>query len=208
MDLGDRQKCARRFVLWSVLLCGTLPAFFGIRQSIQFDTAPGEWRPAPRQWPSESRLERPSQQPVLLVFAHPQCTCTRATLNQLETLLAGPDSTDSPIRPKVHILLFRPDSRDVWQSRDLWNQAAAIPGVTMGWDDHGTEARLFHVRTSGLLLLYSQDGTLRFEGGVTGSRGHVGDNLAAKQLALALYSPHSAYRRFLVFGCSFFGSQN
>jgi hypothetical protein len=53
-------------------------------------------------------------------------------------------------------------------------------------DDGGVEARRFGVKTSGTVLLYSALGRLLFHGGITGSRGHEGDNYGITRLAAAL----------------------
>lgn len=108
-------------------------------------------------------------------------------------------------RPAVHVLLFRPDGGEPWRARGLWDQAAAIPGASVSWDEQGHEAKLFHVKTSGLVLLYSSAGVLQFEGGITGSRGHVGSNAAEDRLELALASTSRPAGKSLVFGCSLFG---
>ncbi len=52
-------------------------------------------------------------------------------------------------------------------------------------DDDGAEAKRFGAETSGQTLLYDERGTLAFSGGITGSRGHAGDN-AGRASLLAL----------------------
>ncbi len=63
-----------------------------------------------------------------------------------------------------------------WTRADLWDQAAAIPGVQMLLDPDGLLAHRFGAATSGQVLLYSADGRLLFQGGITAARGHEGDN--------------------------------
>lgn len=71
------------------------------------------------------------------------------------------------------------------------------------WDDGGLEAARFHASTSGTVLLYSAAGRLRFEGGVTESRGHVGDNFGLDELSAALNATTaSESRSSQVFGCA------
>jgi hypothetical protein len=74
----------------------------------------------------------------------------------------------------------------------------------MIWDDGAVEARIFAARTSGYVLLYSPAAKLLFQGGITGSRGHEGDNyglsrLAGLLIAPAPESPNPVISR--VFGC-------
>ena len=68
------------------------------------------------------------------------------------------------------------DFGDAWEKTDLWNSATDIPGVNVTTDDQGVEARLFGSETSGQVALYSAEGQLLFSGGITGARGHSGDN--------------------------------
>jgi hypothetical protein len=73
--------------------------------------------------------------------------------------------------------MIRPEGvDDHWEQTDLWRSAAAIPGIRVISDTHGEIARKFAAVTSGETLLYSSDGNLLFAGGITESRGHIGDN--------------------------------
>jgi hypothetical protein len=88
-----------------------------------------------------------------------------------------------------------------WEKGGLWQAAQAVPGVTVTTDEGGKEARLFSAATSGQVLLFDSAGKELFAGGITGSRGHQGDN-AGRSRVLELIAkgtadlPHSP-----VFGC-------
>jgi len=70
------------------------------------------------------------------------------------------------------------------------------------------EAKRFGAETSGQTLLYDERGTLAFSGGITGSRGHAGDN-AGRASLLALINRSDADRRgSSVFGCPLFSAGN
>jgi hypothetical protein len=74
----------------------------------------------------------------------------------------------------------------------------------MLWDEGGVEARGFAARASGDVLLYSPAGKLLFQGGITGSRGHEGDNYGLSRLAdlLAVPAAESAIPvTSRIFGC-------
>ena len=51
-----------------------------------------------------------------------------------------------------------------------------FPGVSVSSDQEGFEAKNFQSTTSGYVLLYDANGRLLFQGGITGSRGHSGEN--------------------------------
>ena len=51
--------------------------------------APGPPATADATWPAAASVERDTRTRVLLLFLHPQCPCSRATLGELARLLAG-----------------------------------------------------------------------------------------------------------------------
>jgi hypothetical protein len=89
-----------------------------------------------------------------------------------------------------------------WEKTDLWRSASEIPGVTVTTDDSGREAALFHAATSGQVVLFDGTGREIFSGGITGSRGHEGDNPGLARI-LSLLTHGSAERaKAPVFGCA------
>ncbi len=135
--------------------------------------------------------------PRLVLFAHPRCPCTRATLDELEQLVAHCQG-----RLSIHVLFFKPaGTADTWAETDLWRRAAALPGVSVSCDEDGREARRAGAFTSGHALLYDTRGRLLFSGGLTNSRGHAGDG-AGRAAVLALLAGEPADRaQTPVFGC-------
>ena len=73
-------------------------------------------------------------------------------------------------------------------------------------DDNGVEAQHFGVYTSGETLLYDSRGSLIFSGGITGSRGHAGDNAGEQALISLLTRGEARERVTSVFGCPLFAS--
>lgn len=151
----------------------------------------------PAIFPAQSRIERSGQHPTLLVFAHPHCPCTRATIQELSKLM-----TEAQGRLSARVLFVKPaDFSNDWAETDLWRKASAIPGVEIALDDQGREAALFSAETSGVVLLYDAAGNLLFNGGITASRGHEGDN-AGRSSIVDLVTKDAADRsETFVFGC-------
>jgi hypothetical protein len=110
---------------------------------------PGRPATPPARWPDASTVERRADEPTLLVFAHPSCPCTRATLAELDRLLAHVEG-----RADVHVLVLQPEPDRAWPDATLAELAAAIPTVHVRWDVAGVEAARFGVATSGEVLLY------------------------------------------------------
>jgi hypothetical protein len=49
-------------------------------------------------------------------------------------------------------------------------------------DDGGVEAKRFGASTSGETMLYDESGDIQFHGGITGARGHEGDNAGRRRV--------------------------
>jgi hypothetical protein len=167
-----------------------------------YDNAPGEGAKAPATWPARTSLTRSHDQPTLVLLAHPQCSCTRASLAELAEALAR-----ATVRPKTYVLFLKPDGfSEDWVKSDLWRTAAALPDVTVVLDDNGNEAKLFGASTSGQTLLYDEGGSLLFAGGITGARAHQGDNDGRRAIVALLNHGPSAPAATNVFGCRLFST--
>lgn len=158
----------------------------------------------PADWPLASRIPHVPGLANLLVFAHPQCPCTRATLGELELILARVGPVDA------YVIFAAPESvSNESEKSDLWNTAVAIPHVHAMIDRGGLEAWRFHATTSGQTMLYNGTGTLLFAGGITASRGHAGPSDGHDSLVALLgggVMRGASWRTTApVFGCSLMG---
>jgi hypothetical protein len=133
-----------------------------------------------------------------VLFGHPHCPCTQASLHELRVLLAETRNNVSVI-----VVFIIPDGVPAgWEQGDLWNAATTMPGLRIIRDQGGREARQFGVAGSGHVLLYAPSGKLLFSGGITASRGHEGDNLGRFTVVSLILNGHASVRRTPVFGCS------
>ncbi|MEA2736251.1 MAG: hypothetical protein QOE14_2702 [Humisphaera sp.] len=147
----------------------------------KYEAAAGPAARSPTAWPQDTSVLQERGLPTLILLMHPKCPCSRATVEELAKLMSHAQG-----RLVARVLMIRPDGvAKFWERTDLWQTAAAIPGVTVVADAQGSESRRFGAATSGQALLYSPDGRLLFAGGITGSRGHSGDN-EGRSLVLAL----------------------
>lgn len=168
-----------------------------------YATAAGVPAAPPPAWPQDSRVRPSAERATLIVLAHPQCPCTRASIEELDRLMARAGD-----RLTAHVLFVTPvGAADGWEATDLWSSAAAIPGVSVLRDADGAEASRFHAATSGQVILYDAKGRLRFSGGITGARGHAGDNPGLSAIAELLEGDSSAAAETPVFGCSLLGAE-
>lgn len=174
-----------------------LAAGLGMAWLNRYSAAPGEPGDPPAHWPQESRVARHRGRATLVLLAHPECPCTRASLGELEILMAR---SRAPLA--VYALFVDPGGSVSLETTDLWKLAAAIPGVKVLRDRDGSEATRFRLSTSGHVLLYDGQGQLQFSGGITKSRGHSGDNAGRDAIVAFLNRGAAPWARTSVFGCS------
>lgn len=174
----------------------------GIGLLWDYENTPGAASAAPERWPAASRLRRSADGATLVLLAHPHCPCTRASIGELARLMAQAEG-----RATAYVLFVKPRGFAVeWEKTDLWSSAAAIPGVSVVRDDEGVEARRFSAATSGQVTLYGRDGDLLFSGGITGARGHAGDNEGRASIVSLLTTDEAARSETPVFGCPLFAA--
>ena len=167
-----------------------------------YENRPGVAGASPDRWPASAGLVRATDRPTLVFLAHPQCSCTRASLAELAEVLARAES-----HPKTYVLFLKPAEFPAgWEQTELWRTASALPNVTVVRDDDGVEARHFGAVTSGQTVLYDAAGLRVFSGGITGSRGHAGDNTGRASLVSLLNQRPATASITSVFGCPLFAS--
>ena len=175
-------------------------AVWGTLAMMSYSNRPGPADPAPAKWPAETTLPRPSKTPTLIMFVHPKCGWSKASVSELSCLM-----TNCHGRVNAYVLFLTPAGQPAdWAQSELWREAAAIPGVRAVPDRNGFEARLFRAETSGEVVLYGAEGRLRFQGGITLSRGHLGDNPGRTALQALICHQPSQVTQTPVFGCPLF----
>ncbi|HEY3915543.1 MAG TPA: hypothetical protein VGN61_13730 [Verrucomicrobiae bacterium] len=170
-------------------------AGFGI--VLKYQVTSGGVGQSPSQWPSNTFITLDSQHDTLIMFAHPQCSCTRASIEELNRILAQYHD-----RLTAEVWFFKPKDLTGWNGTALEHDAAAIPGVVVKDDIDGQQARLFGAETSGFVLLYDRQGKLLFKGGITGSRGHAGDNSGENSIVALVSGQCPPVTETPVYGCS------
>src|SRR5882724_8252062 len=79
---------------------------FGINVLLRYSTTPGHPASPPLQWPGNADIKRGSHS-NLVMFAHPQCPCTRATIGELAILMAHADG-----ELEADVFFYRPADMD------------------------------------------------------------------------------------------------
>lgn len=165
-----------------------------------YANAPGADSTAPGAWPTDSTLAMNREGPTLLMFIHPRCPCTSASLEELSRIIAR-----CRRKAAYYCVFVRPQGvPNSWEKDSLWDEASGIPYVKRLVDEGGKEAKRFGAKTSGTVQLFGADGELEFSGGITGARNHAGDNVGANAVIEWISTGESASRSSFVFGCSLF----
>ena len=198
-----RRKVPRLFLLlgivvWAVIVSTGMWWLWG------YQNAPGVAAMSPNRWPSSSRIQLANNQPTLVMLAHPHCPCSRASIGELARIM-----THSQGKVAAYVLFTTlAGSAEDWEKTDLWQSAAQIPGVRVVKDTGGNEARMFNAATSGQTVLYNTHGQLLFSGGITGSRGHFGDNAGQGAIISIVNAEVPKLTETAVFGCALFAPQS
>lgn len=178
--------------LWLAVIC------IGFLWAWRYESVAGTQGNTPNQWPRDPGPIALQKSGTCLLFAHPRCPCTGASLRQLSEILAT-----RPAWQNVQIVFYRPaSSSSDWSDSSIVRSAVEMSHVRIIWDDNGHLAQQFGVETSGHVLLYDAGGKLRFSGGITAFRGHHGDNSGAESLVEFGRGQNITTQQTPVYGCS------
>jgi hypothetical protein len=176
-------------LVWLGLLAG------GSAWLLRYTFAVGKATVAPHVIPS---LLSPgaSLRPQLFLALHPQCPCSRATVRELAKILRL-----VPGRTDVTVLAFAPvDAPEEWLEGRLIAECRKL-NCQIRPDPAGRLAASLGSLTSGRVVLYDKNGRLRYQGGITGSRGHEGDNAGEQAVIEILSGCRESHKSMPVFGC-------
>lgn len=188
---------------WSVALAAWLAfSAIGFAALWRYGNVPGDAGAPVSAWPEESKGLLDASRPTLVMFAHPRCPCTDASMAELERLQARHEGAFA-----TRIVFYEPeDAPSSWRETRLWRRARRLPDAACIPDPGGRLALTVGAQTSGTVGLYEPGATLRFWGGVTASRGHEGDNLGVDALASMLAGRTTESMRTSIYGCPLVGS--
>ena len=177
--------------IWSMGLA------WGAISSFRYETTPGPTGAVRDQWPDSTKCHLSRGRHTLLMFLHPRCFCSHASLSELAVLMANcPGLVDAQVL-FLHPTSFAPD----WSKTDMWQLASRIPNVELRADYDGAECQHFNANVSGEVFLFSPDGELEFHGGITPGRGHTGDNVGRTSIEAILKKHTFQQNSTPVYGC-------
>ncbi len=183
------------YVVTAIWICSVVA---GTMLLAKYSSSPGSAAGPPHSWPAIPGFPRQSSRPSLMMFIHPKCPCSRASINELARLTARcRDRMDL-----TALFVVPPGCPPDWHKSALWENANAIPGLRVIDDQGGSLASAFGITTSGHCLVYDAGEKLIFSGGITSGRGHEGDSLGqAIVTGIALHSAGNSSHECATYGC-------
>jgi hypothetical protein len=185
----------KRLISFAAVALWSAAVVAGIQRIWSYQNTPGGQMSAPTSWPGSSLVSIDRERSTVMMFVHPLCSCTRASLGELREALDVMDRS-----PAVWIVLLSPQGIAIDWSEHIAAIAQRIPEATIVTDVEGEAAHTFGASTSGHVVVYDPTGELTFSGGITAGRGHVGDNRGRRDLIGALRGGDHAHEH-PIFGC-------
>jgi hypothetical protein len=181
------------WVLLVGFLCWALVAY-----SFKRDAKGGE---AVAHWPVGTSLPTTPGRPTMLVFLHPKCPCSRATMSELERIWVLHSEQDKSSARLEFVVPVPPDAANDWLSTDTVEQAKRLDGATLVFDPGGVEAKRFGAIASGTVMWFDPAGDCLYAGGVTDGRGHEGGNAGRDSVEQLMRGEAPSEQSLPAFGC-------
>jgi len=187
----------RQIRLWMLTITWGVAVVCGVSLLTAHNSTPGVDQFSPAAWPNDVAIACTKGAPTFIVFIHPQCPCTSATMSELARLDADVDAELHPI----FVLVCPKRFQSQWATSSLAKRCESIPDGRVIIDSDREMAKRFYATTSGYCLLYSASGRLLFQGGITTGRGHEGESLGRVALRQIFSGRPTSIDRMPVFGC-------
>ncbi len=169
----------------------------------EYELTAGPLSNSKRIFPDKGSVQLTHSRQNLILFLHPACPCSVATVDEFRDLMrqGEKDSVGT-------VVFFMPHGKEgEWSMLPIITSVRRIPNVSILFDADSSQADLFGATTSGHVFLYDGRGILQFSGGITGSRGHTGDNQYFELAKKTILCKSPKYTTTPVFGCSLRGLQ-
>lgn len=132
----------------------------------------------------------------LVLGIHPKCPCSWASISELQRLLRRTEGSLA-----CTILVYVPNGETDFAETQMVRTASALRDCEIVLDSDGKLAEEVGILTSGGCVLYDANGILRFQGGITPSRGHEGGNVGTQAILSLVRGDEPAVKSSAVYGC-------
>ncbi len=183
------------YSIWAALI------FTGHVVLFEYEMTEGPLGNSKRIFPEKSTVQLTHGRQNIILFLHPACPCSAASVDEFHELMRQGEK-DSVGK----VVFFMPPTHESeWSLLPLIASVKRIPNVSIVYDSSGSQADLFGAATSGHVFIYDSRGILQFSGGITGSRGHTGDNQYFEIAKRTIIARNPKFATTPVFGCSLRG---
>lgn len=192
-------RSSDRVILPGLLLTGV----FAIVWADRYAATPGSTTAASATWPT-ARIEHTADGPTLVLFVHPRCPCSGATLRELERAYAEADRVI-----ETHFVIAGPvgiRSDLVEEIERLTRSLGDRGALAITFDPDDRIAHAFGAAISGEAFVYDARGDLSFHGGLTGARAHEGPNRGRDALVAIARGASGPEASTPVYGCALRGT--
>jgi hypothetical protein len=130
--------------------------------------------------PDSSSIKFDSKHYNFITFIHPKCSCSEATIENLTTMTR--DFANKNI--SFHVVFYSSSElgSDLENSKYV-KEVKELQNTRIYFDKKLTDFSLYDVETSGQSFLFDTEKNLIFKGGITESRGHLGETLSMRKIA-------------------------
>lgn len=152
-------------------------------------------------WPADTKLDCSADRSTLVLFLHPKCPCSRATLAEMDRVLATSGKPAIEQTRLIVVATVPPNADDSWRETSTLGQARALPNAEVFIDHDGREAARFGATTSGIVMFFDARGTRRYAGGITITRGHQGRSAGGDVIQALVRGEPVKPKSMPAFGC-------
>lgn len=140
-----------------------------------YSNTPGQQGEVAQILAPDSEIQLDTQRPTLVMYAHPHCPCTEASVEELTRLQAR-------LKGKflTCVVFYVPEdgiNEESWREDGMWDDVQRLTDTVVLADPGGKLAKQAGAEISGTVGLYAPDRRLLYFGGITPARGHAGDNV-------------------------------
>ncbi len=181
----------RRFATVFAVLLWVLCLSYGFDRAMRWESTPG----ASGNAPTHIDLDRKDSRWLLVMVAHTECPCTKASLANLQRILA-----QYPNQITCRILFCGPQAYAHSPAKNI-SLAESIEGVSLEFISEQQAANQYGAATSGQVYLYSPERKLMYSGGITLGRNAEGDCAGVSAVG-SLIETGGGDSSLPVFGCA------
>ncbi len=171
---------------------------YGLGFLYNYSLKPANMQQVLKNWPEESKIKFAKNQANLVLFLHPHCQCSEASLAELQKIQAQFHK-----KFKTHLVFILPEGTEQdWIHTKLWKKSQNLANTELIIDKSLQEAKVFASTSSGQVYLFNKERELIFLGGITSARGHQGDSIGNSAIKAYFRSGNMSVEKAPSFGCS------